>query len=61
MKRLVLSSAIASAANPRSGGFSAIWVGTDCADTSCTAIANPTGAPTGGKDPTDVFANRAGG
>jgi hypothetical protein len=45
-------------ASERTGGFTAIWVSANCADTSCTAIANPTGAPTGGKDPTDVFTHR---
>ncbi|MDQ6794218.1 MAG: hypothetical protein M3067_05275 [Chloroflexota bacterium] len=47
--------------NPETGGFRAAWVGTDCADTSCTAIENPTGAPTGGSDPTDVFTHRVAG
>jgi hypothetical protein len=40
--------------NPSTGSFNPIWVGTNCADASCTAIGNPTGAPTGGRDPTDV-------
>jgi len=48
-------------ASPRTGGFSAVFGATDCADTSCTAIANPTGAPTGGLDPTDIFTNRVAG
>jgi hypothetical protein len=47
--------------NERTGGFEAIWVGTDCADTKCTAIENPTGAPTGRPDPTDVFVRRVAG
>jgi hypothetical protein len=29
---------------------------TNCKDTSCTALGNPTGAPTGGPDPTDIVA-----
>jgi len=45
----------------KTGGFTANWVSTDCADTSCTAIANETGAPTGGLDPTDVFTHRVAG
>jgi hypothetical protein len=45
-------------ASPTTGGFIPIWVSTNCADTSCTAIANPTGAPTGGPDPTDAFTFR---
>jgi len=49
------------AANPETGGFTAVWVSADCANTSCTAIANPTGAPTGGPDPTDVFTHRVAG
>jgi len=48
-------------ASPKTGGFTAIWGSTDCADTSCTAISNPTGAPTGGPDPTDVFTQRVAG
>jgi len=48
-------------ASPRTGGFSAVFGATDCADTRCTAIANPTGAPTGGLDPTDIFTNRVAG
>jgi hypothetical protein len=48
-------------ASPRTGGFTALWVATNCADTSCTAIANPTGAPTGGPDPTDAFTHRVAG
>ncbi|HXM56222.1 MAG TPA: sialidase family protein [Candidatus Dormibacteraeota bacterium] len=48
-------------ASARTGAFTGIWVSTNCADTSCTAIANPTGAPTGGSDPTDVFTHRVAG
>jgi hypothetical protein len=45
-------------ASPRTGGFVGVFGATDCADTSCTAIANQTGAPTGGSDPTDIYAHR---
>jgi hypothetical protein len=48
-------------ASPRTGGFTAVWVSTNCAGTSCTAIANASGAPTGGPDPTDVFGHRVAG
>lgn len=48
-------------ASPRTGGFTSVFGATDCADTSCTAIANPTGAPTGGLDPTDIFTHRVAG
>ena len=48
-------------ADPRTGSFVPLWVQTNCADTSCTAIGNPTGAPTGGPDPTDVFTTRVAG
>jgi len=48
-------------ASPRTGAFTAVWVSTNCADTSCTARSNPTGAPTGGPDPTDAFTNRVAG
>jgi hypothetical protein len=34
---------------------------TNCIDTSCNAIGNPTGAPTGGPDPTDIVAVKVGG
>jgi hypothetical protein len=47
--------------SPKTGGFTALWVSTNCADTSCTAIANPTGAPTGGPDPTNAFTHRVAG
>lgn len=49
------------ATSGKTGGFTAVWVSTDCADTSCTAIADQTGAPTGGPDPTDVFTHRVAG
>ena len=45
-------------ASPKTGDFTAVSVSTNCADASCTAIANPTGAPTGGPDPTDAFTHR---
>jgi hypothetical protein len=48
-------------ASPRTGAFTPVWVATRCADTSCTAISNPTGAPTGGPDPTDAFTVRVAG
>jgi hypothetical protein len=48
-------------ASPRTGGFIGVFGATDCADTSCTAIANQTGAPTGGLDPTDIFTHRVAG
>jgi hypothetical protein len=47
--------------SPRTGGFSGVFGATNCADTSCAAIANPTGAPTGGPDPTDIFTHRVAG
>jgi hypothetical protein len=48
-------------ASPKTGAFTPLWVGTNCADTSCTAIANQTGAPTGGPDPTNAFTRRVAG
>ena len=48
-------------ASPRTGGFTAIWASTNCLDTSCKALSNPTGAPTGGPDPQDVFTHRVAG
>jgi hypothetical protein len=47
--------------NARTGGFRPLWVQTNCADTSCTAVGNTTGAPTGHPDPTDVVTTRVGG
>ena len=49
------------ATSARTGAFTGVWVSTNCADTSCTAIANPTGAPTGGPDPASVFTHRVAG
>jgi hypothetical protein len=43
------------------GGFLAFSAITTCNDTSCKAIANPTGAPTGGPNPTDIIAAKVGG